>query len=30
MLNMIMVNIMRPIILTLENSFIGKPGFEEI
>jgi hypothetical protein len=25
-----MVNIMRPIVLTLENSFIGKPGFEEI
>ncbi len=29
-LNMIMVNIMRPIVLTLENSFFGKPGFEEI
>lgn len=29
MLNMIMENIMRPIVLTLENSFFGKPGFEE-
>jgi hypothetical protein len=30
MLKMIMVNMMRPIVLTLENSFFGKPNFEEI
>ncbi len=30
MLNMIMVNMMRPIVPTLENSFFGKPDFEEI